>query len=627
MSTGAAGGHRLLTELRAARRAVRPPAPAELATGALEHGRAYRRALADLTDAALVELWADAGRRLGTDVRRGVALACVGSLGRRDGGPCADLDLVLLHDGSRDDVTLAALSDALWYPIWDAGLTLDHSVRTLADCRSVASTDVPAAVGLLGMRNLAGDADLGAEAASAVLADWRGAARVRLEDLAGAVAARGRRTGDLAHLSEPDLKECRGGLRDARIVSALAASWLTDRPHGEIDDAVSHLCDVRDALHVVTGRAASRLTLHDQDAVASAMGLGDRAPRTRAELDELRGAVPSPGASPGRTEAGADPADELLAGVSAAGRTIRHALDTTLRSARRAATRPRGRLITAALRAGRPPRLTTLAPGLVAHDGEVVLAAGADPASDPLLPLRAARAAIEHGLPLSPVTTTALARCPDPAGEHGRWPPEALTDLLAVLAAGTRALDVLDALDLVGVVAVWLPEWAPIRNRPQRTAVHTRTVDRHLLLTVAGLAELPGTPGLTAAGGASDPRLLLAALLHDLGKLPGERDHSARGARIADPLLVRLGVRAADRADIVHLVAEHLLLAETATGRDVSDPAVVDEVAGRVGSRERLHLLRALTEADARAAGPRAWTRWRAELVDRLTAAVDATFA
>ncbi|MGO1173994.1 MAG: hypothetical protein ACTMKU_06795, partial [Actinomycetaceae bacterium] len=530
--TDAAGGHGLLMELRAARRAVPRPAPADLAAGRLEPGRDYRRALADLADAALAELWAGAAHRLGTDLGQGVALACVGSLGRRDGGAFADLDLLLLHDGSCDDATLAALSHALWYPIWDAGLALDHSVRTLADCRSVASTDVPAAVGLLGMRHLAGDADLGAEAAAAVLADWRGAARVRLEDLAGAVAARGRRTGDVAHLGEPDLKECRGGLRDARIVSALVASWLTDRPHGEIDDAVAHLCDVRDALHTTTGRATSRLALRDQDTVAAAMGLGDRAPRTPAELDELRDALPSPDTAPGRTEVGADPADELLAGVSAAGRTIRHVLDTTLRTARRAAARPRGRLVSAALRAGRPPRLVVLAPGLVAHDGEVVLAAGADPASDPLLSLRAARATVEHRLPLSPVTARALARCPDPAaaGTDGRWPAEALADLLAVLAAGDEALDVLDLLDLVGVLGTWFPEWAPIRNRPQRTAVHTRTVDRHLLLTVAGLADLPATPGLTAAGGAGDPRLLLAALLHDLGKLPGERDHSARGA-------------------------------------------------------------------------------------------------
>ncbi|MHB1065301.1 MAG: [protein-PII] uridylyltransferase family protein, partial [Georgenia sp.] len=250
----------LLGQLGRARFAL--PAPGPGAPGA---GHAYRRALADLTDAALVELWAHAGATTGLDLGRGVALTAVGSLGRRDGGPAADLDLLLVHDGGTfDPHQLAALADALWYPVWDSRLELDHAVRSLGECRTIASADVPAAVGLLHVRAVAGDAGLAQAASQAVLADWRSASRRRLEDLLASITERAERAGELAYLIEPDLKEARGGLRDVVVVRALTATWLTDRPHGEFDRAAAHLLDVRDALARTAGRATNRLLLAKQ---------------------------------------------------------------------------------------------------------------------------------------------------------------------------------------------------------------------------------------------------------------------------------------------------------------------------------------------------------------------------
>jgi UTP:GlnB (protein PII) uridylyltransferase len=94
---------------------------------------------------------------------------------------------------------------------------------------------------------MAGDTALVHRAATGVLTDWRDAARRRLPELLGTVRARAERSGELAYLIEPDLKEARGGIRDAVVLSALAATWLTDRPHGTVDDAYTHLLDVRDA--------------------------------------------------------------------------------------------------------------------------------------------------------------------------------------------------------------------------------------------------------------------------------------------------------------------------------------------------------------------------------------------
>lgn len=592
----------LLAELHRARLVEPPPRPGE-------SGAAYRRRLAELTDAALRELWDHAAATTGDDLGSGVALAAVGSLGRRDGGPMADLDLLVIHDGLADD-RLAALAEALWYPVWDARLRLDHAVRTLQECRHVASRDLPAAVGLLHLRTVAGDPEIGEAASSAVLADWRSGSRRRLQDLLDSLRERADRFGEVPYLIEPDLKEARGGLRDAVVVEALTASWLTDRPHrgGEFDHAYAHLLDVRDALAVTTRRATNTLRLADQDDVAARLGF--------ISGGEVVDTTP-------RGMAVTDAADDLLASVAGASRVVAHALDTTVRRASqvrnsRRKSPPRPRIVRGRTR---PPRLPEVAPGLLEHEGEIVLAGDLDPAEDALLTLRAAAAACRTGLPLSPGMLDSLARSaplPEP------WPPTALDLLCEILASGPAQVPVWEALDLAGVVTTWLPEWAGVRNRPQRNPLHRFTVDRHLIETVAGI---PAT-GPVDPGEASDRRLLLGAFLHDIGKLPGRGEHAEAGAEIAGPLLERLGLDPVGRDVVVLLVREHLLLPVFAISRDPADPEVVEEVAAAVdGDVTLLRMLRRLTEADSRATGPQVWTAWRAGLVDALTRRVATALA
>ena len=148
-------------------------------------------------------------------------------------------------------------------------------MRTPAQCREVAAADLSAAIGLLDLRPLSGDAALVVRARATLLADWRGGIRRRLPQLLELLVEREERFGEVAYLLEPDLKESRGGLRDVTVLRALAASWVTDRPHGEVDGAQQRLLDIRDALHAVTGRSADRLLLADQDSVAVTVGLTD----------------------------------------------------------------------------------------------------------------------------------------------------------------------------------------------------------------------------------------------------------------------------------------------------------------------------------------------------------------
>jgi [protein-PII] uridylyltransferase len=539
-------------------------------------GEARRAAIATMTRDWLGQAWEQA---LDGRSSEGIALAAVGSLARGDAGPLSDVDLVLLHFGrSLSGEELRGLADRIWYPVWDAGIRLDHAVRTVNQCRTVASGDLAAAVGLLDLQCVAGDPEVVSAARSTVSHDWRANARKRLPQLVEALRARHARHGDLAQGLEPDLKEAHGGLRDMTVLGALVAAWLTDRPHGGVDEAHRTLLDVRDAVHVVTGKGRDRLTREDHDAVAALLGHQD--------------------------------ADELLTEVATAGRTIAYALDGTVR---RAGQSQRART----LRVGpRRPQLNPLGFGMFEHDGEVVLGPRSTLSTDALLPLRAAVVAARNNLPVAPTTLANLAGQPPTLPEP--W-PETARDLFAdLLATGPGLVTVWEGLDQAGIIDRWLPEWAAVRSRPQRSPVHRHTVDRHLIEAVV----LAG--GLVRGVSRAD-LLLLAALLHDIGKVAGAHDHSEAGAPLATAIATRLGYPAGDVQVVTTLVREHLTLIDLATRRDHQDPGTVTAARACVGgSREVFDLLVALTEADASAAGPQAWTDWRATLLRQLADAARA---
>jgi [protein-PII] uridylyltransferase len=558
-----------------------------LQQGALS-GPPRRAALARLTDDWLTGLFTAAATRAGV---RGTALVAVGGYGRGELSPRSDLDLLLLHDGSADAAALAALADSLWYPVWDLGLALDHSVRTPGEARRTAGEDLKVQLGLLDARPVAGDLGLVASLRTAVLADWRNQAPKRLPALHELCQERAERMGELQFLLEPDLKEARGGLRDATALRAVAASWVADAPREGLAEARRVLLDARDALHLTTGRATDRLALQEQDQVAGALGLLD--------------------------------ADVLLRKVYEAARTVSYATDVTWREVNRVlrarSVRPRLR---AMLSGGRvlakpAPERTPLADGVVDADGEVVLARAARPERDPVLTLRAAAAAAEAGLPLSRHLVRHLATTARPLPVP--WPPEAREELVTLLGAGEATVGVWEALEAEGIITRLLPDWERVHCRPQRNAVHTWTVDRHLVETAVRAASLTRRvhrPDL----------LLVAALLHDIGKgWPG--DHSVAGEVIARDMATRIGFDKHDVGVIATLVRHHLLLVETATRRDLDDPATVRSVAEAVSSTSTLELLHALTEADALATGPAAWSSWRASLVTDLVKRVAAVLA
>ncbi|AXB44263.1 [protein-PII] uridylyltransferase [Amycolatopsis albispora] len=529
------------------------------------HGRlgaaALRAALVDLYEFWLSKAAASAG--VDTAVP-GVALVAVGGLGRRELVPFSDLDLVLVHNGNTG---VGEIADALWYPLWDARVGLDHSVRTPGEALKVASEDLRTAVGLLDARYLAGDQDLAGRLAAAAKENWRRTARKRLGELASSARQRWKRSGEIAQSAAPDLKHGRGGLRDLGLLEAFAAAQLADRPGEELLAAKELLLDVRTELRRELRRDRDVLSPPDAEAVAVELGFGDRFTLARK--------------------------------LSGAGRAVSYAVDTVLRAVDVA---PRTRF-------GRRPSRTPLDDGVVLHGSEVSLARDAVPARDPALLLRVAAASARTGRPIAQGTLRTLA---DSAPElRAPWPAGARDALTELLGAGEGLLDAVEALDRTGLWARLFPEWGAVRDLPPREPVHSWTVDRHLVQACVEAAKLTTT--------VSRPDLLLlGALLHDIGK-GRAADHSELGAKIAAQVAARIGLSEVDAGVVAAMVRHHLLLPDTATRRDISEPDTVRRVLKTLDHDPLLvDLLQALAKADSLATGPGVWTEWKAALIAQL---------
>jgi len=544
-------------------------------------GTAFCRAYAREADDWLAAL---ADRAAGANPRH-LALVAVGGYGRGELCPFSDLDVVLVHDGRRDVATVA---DAIWYPVWDQGVHLDHSVRRPAEVLEAAAGDLRVALGLLDARSVWGDERVAGPLLTRSTELWRSRLGAQwLPTLAEQMAERHRTQGDVAFLLEPDLKEGRGGLRDVNVLRAVAAyaPLLDDYVHlASLEPAAAVLTAVRVELHRRAGRELDRLLLQEQDEVARVLAYDD--------------------------------ADDLMAAVSKAGRSIAWVSDDAWRRRRlwQPETTPRrgwgrrGRSHQKRADAAADAPDGEVEPGITLIGGEVALTPAAAVADDSSLALRLAAVAAERDLPIARGALHRLADKSAPPSDP--WPVETREALVRVLSAGRPAIGALEALDQQDLVARLIPEWSAVRNKPQRNAYHRFTVDRHLLEAAANAADL--------APRVDRPDLLVVGtLLHDIGKgFPG--DHTEVGIGLVGTMTRRMGFAPADVATLVAMCRYHLLLPDTATRRDLDDPATIDTVARLAGDVVTLELLGALTEADSLATGPSAWGSWKAGLVAEL---------
>jgi [protein-PII] uridylyltransferase len=536
------------------------------------HGLWSARRRAEAVDAAIVELFGDAG------APREVSVAAVGGYGRMQQLPHSDVDLLILHAG-RDPHAVAEMAERLLYPLWDGGFEVGHAIRTSAECVEIARRRFDALTSMLDLRPVAGDAAL-AEAAAAKVASLAREDPAGLADRAKIdLRTREERFGSAAHLMEPDLKSGAGGLRDIQTIRWLVrvAGPQIMRPSDAdaLDAAEEFLTRARSAIHLETGKRADRLPRELQPAIARAMGFVDE-PRLIAD-------------------------DALMRSVLEHARTVRWIGDGAFERIARPAV-------------GSLDEQTTIPPIRGAAPVLVALAEDAERHRRP--PLEVIDA-IDGASVAKPVV----------------WDDAVREGFLRILRTGEGGLHALEALDRLGLLARFIPAWEAVRCRPQRDPYHRLTVDTHLTATLARLVHSVSSPEpqdpleIDAAdrlGGQLDG-LALGALLHDIGKT-GEGGHVGIGAAVADDTLALMKIPDEPRDLASFMVANHLLLPDTATRRDLSDEHLILDVAASVGSPDRLAALYLLAAADAEATGPAAWTPWRQSLIRELVAKVQRVF-
>ncbi len=538
---------------------------AELVDRADFAGPGLARRLADQMDG-----WFAA---LGSTLPTGWSLVATGGYAAGFLCPGSDVDVALLHPPKARADEVRAAAEKIWYPLWDAAIKLSPSTHTVGSMLSLASGDLVTATSVMRMRLLAGEPTDLVDLRTRARDDWQRRSKHWLTQLREATYERWDRHGPVAALLEPDLKDGFGGLRDhdavrwAMLTRRTEVETALDVPIEELASSAEHLLAVRCELHRLTSKTSNVVLLQDQDALAESMGYAD--------------------------------ADVLMSRLSAAA----HAIEW---SAERFWWRIERTLGKRAV-----PRPVDLARGIRLVDGEVDLQlASAD--IDQSLTFRVADAAARSDAPISRRTLLTLAGAPTTEGEQ--WSQLTRHAFVSLLGSGPQLVQAVDALERYELFSRLLPEWRHVRSRPQRNAFHKYTVDRHLLQTVVNAGEFVRS--------VSRPDLLLVgALLHDIGKGRDE-DHTTLGVRLVDTICPRMGFDADDTAVVRALVDHHLLLAETATRRDLSDPRTAENVAALVGDPLVLELLNALTESDSKATGPSAWSSWKASLIAELVDSV-----
>ncbi len=541
-----------------------------------------RRDRSNESDRFLSQLFHKAIQDLGeAELGKEIALAAVGGYGRGELSPGSDLDILFIHSGRVSSEKLKALVNEVLYPLWDAK-SVDHSVRTRSETRDAATSDLRVATGLLDIRLITGNADLVANVQSDALELWRKNAKENLQDLHKSLQERHTRAGELAYLLEPDLKEARGGLRDIQALRAIALSGAVTVPLEKISWAESTLNNVRESLHIASGRGKDRLLFQEQDKVAQLLKYAD--------------------------------ADAMMGDVARAARSVDYLLDYTWHTLEHKGKDGLGRIL-------KRPRVATVAKNVSASNREIVIDPFTSFNEDPVVGLRAAATAAQLGLPLSLDTCTELSEALK-KGEgvlSNPWPREARELLIALIGAGEAMVGIFEILDQEEIIFHWIPEWMSVRSLPQRNALHRHTVDRHMVETAvhaAALTRKVQRPDL----------LLFAALFHDIGKGTQE-DHSERGVRLIEPIAQRIGFDAKDIEVLKNLVLHHLLLSSTATRRDLDDPATIASVVSVIPDVNTLELLHALSIADGEATGSAGWSEWKATLVNDLVQRVKRAMA
>jgi [protein-PII] uridylyltransferase len=532
------------------------------------------------------------------------ALVAVGGYGRAELAPYSDLDILFLHTGRRA-AHARALAEGVLRLLWDAGLTVGHSFRTVAEAASAAREDPHLMTSLLSTRPLAGGRALLDSLRAALERERRKHADEFLAAITYAREERYAKNGASVCLQEPNVKESAGGLRDlhtalwaaqvrtgCRTLEDLCASEvITKVERRSAERAYDFLWRVRHAAHLLSGRKTDRLALDLQPALAEEFG-HESGPHLLASESFMRDYYR-------RARELHLFAESLLARV-----------EEPNGPARRWFTRTRP---------GRSGETFNVADGRLWFQDEWQTLR-----DNPLLVIDAFTLAQAADVPFSQTLRDALVRSITAIDRDFRESAEVATSFLKILRRGGRVGRTLRLMHEVGFLRRYLPEFGRISLLIQHDHYHHYTIDEHTLKAVEALDELHASDDLAHAplravfDEVEDPALLyLSVLLHDIGKGRG-RGHIPRGARIAERVCRRLRLPSESAAKVVLLVRQHVAMGQTAFRRDLTEPRVARGFAAELGSLDALNMLLLLTYGDLHGVGPGVWSEWKGTLLREL---------
>lgn len=556
-------------------------------------------AMARARDEVVLSLFEAAIADLGlAKIRDEVALVPHGGYGRMEVSPGSDVDLMVLHSGSRAE-QVGKLAERLMRDVFDAGLVLGHSVRTPRQACRLGWQDTTICTSLVESRLLAGSESLFRQFHRPFRRKVRRGSGPLMAAIEKSRLQERAKYGETVFLLEPNIKRSRGGLRDIQLLRWIGmvryGTPLPERLHGlgvlsdedclALVEANEFLLRLRNEMHFHSGRASDVLHRGEQLRLAEAWGYEPAAgvlPVERFMQDYFRHT---------------DRVSHVVARFVAKARFDRGLapLWTSLF----------GHRVGGDFRVG-PQQIR-------ATSGEIKRFAG-----NLAEIMRLADLANLYDKQIAPGTWDAVARearkLPDEVS------PAAAQRFLSVLSCPTRLAELLRGLHEVGVLEKFIPALAHARGLLQFNQYHKYTVDEHCLRAVERATELMADPGPLGRVYRAMPQkrvLHLALLIHDLGK-GHAGDHSQVGAAIARDTAARLSLPAREADAVVFLVEKHLLMNHIAYRRDTDDEQLAVQFAVEVGSPELLRMLYVMTAADMGAVGPDVWTTWKAEVLTDL---------
>lgn len=540
-----------------------------------------------------------------------ISLVATGGYGRSEMAPFSDLDIMFLVPYKRTP-WVESVAEYILYILWDMGLKVGHSIRSLDDCVRLSTYDLSAKTALLDARFVWGDQALFTEFQQTFQAKAISKKGVQfVEDKLAERDARHERMGDTRYMVEPNIKEGKGGMRDLQTIywiskylygieglESLAEKGVLHKDELQTyKKAEEFFWKVRCYLHFLEGRAAEQITFDQQGVLAKGLNYKDRTG---------------------------------LAGVE---RFMKHYFlvtkqvgDLTRVFCASLEDQEKKKTIFRMSRFSRKRKV-----GVFRLDGDrLTIDSEEDLKEDPIRLLEIFAIADNHGYDIHPTALRLIQKNLKLITAKVRKSQKAGEVFLNILTSKKKPAKALLRMNEAGVFGKFMPDFGRIVAQMQHDMYHHYTVDEHTIRAIGLLSRIEkgllkdDHPVSTKVFNQIISRraIYMAVLLHDIAKGRGG-DHSVIGAEIAEKLCPQLGLTPAETEVVAWLVRHHLVMSSVAFKRDISDPKTVTDFAKFVKSPERLKLLLVLTVVDIRAVGPGVWTGWKRQLLTELYLAVE----